>query len=233
MTIKSTIATLIIVLLALSNIAFAENSKYYNRQLCSNSEYTCVKIKQHDTWNKLFPDLRKQDIIKKINRMNVELTPGMILALPNNLERLDPLVFAPFPIRITPFDRTIIIVDLDDKAFAAYDTFGSLVNWGPISAGKDWCPDIGRGCRTPIGNYSVQSKGGPDCHSSKYPLPNGGAPMPFCMYFHGGYALHASTEVPGYNASHGCIRMFYKDAEWLNKNFIETGKKKTWVIVRQ
>ena len=228
MSTKSTIAILI-ALLTLSNTALAD--QYYNKKLCSDPKYTCIKVKRGTTWNKLFPDLRKQDIIKKINRMNVELTPGMILALPNDLEKRDPLVFAPFPVRITPFDRTIIIVDMQDEAFAAYDTSGALVRWGPISAGRDWCPDMNSSCRTPTGIYYVQSKGGSECYSSKFPIPDGGAPMPYCMYFHGGYALHAS-EVPGYKASHGCVRLFYEDAEWLNKNFIEIGKKSTAVIVR-
>jgi L,D-transpeptidase ErfK/SrfK len=232
MKIKSIVVALLIALWILAKPALA-SSKYYNKKLCSQRGYTCIKIKRGYTWDKLFPDPRKQEIIKKINRMNVELTPGMILALPNNLEQLDPLLFAPFPIRITPFDRSVIIVDLDDQAFAAYDTFGSLVYWGPISAGQDWCPDIERGCNTPTGKYYIQSKGGPGCISSKYPIPDGGAPMPYCMFFHGGYALHASPSVPGYNASHGCVRLFYEDAEWLNKKFIETGEKKTEVIVRQ
>ena len=225
-TIKSIIT---ITLFVFTNSIFA-TADYYSRQLCSQQGYTCIRIKPGYTWDRLFPDHRKQAIVKKINRMNVQLTGGMILALPNNLEQMDPLLFSPFPIRITPFDRTVIIVDLGDKAFAAYDTFGSLVYWGPISAGRDWCPDISRGCRTPIGRYYVQSKGGPDCISSKYPIPDGGAPMPYCMFFHGGYALHASSDVPGYHASHGCVRLFYEDALWLNKRFVEPGR--TEVIVR-
>ena len=232
MRIKLIAVTLLVVLGILPNSILAK-SKYYNRQLCSDSDYTCIKIKRGDSWDRLFPDPRKQSIIKKINRMNVGLTPGMILALPNDLDSFDPFVFSPFPIRITPFDRAVIIVDLSDHAFAAYDTFGSLVRWGPISSGQNWCSDVGRGCRTPTGKYYIARKGGPGCASSKYPIPHGGAPMPYCMYFYGGYALHASPSVPGYNASHGCIRLFNKDAEWLNKNFIETGENKTKVIVRQ
>lgn len=233
MAVQSIMTILLLILVTSSNSILA-SSKYYNEQLCDNpEEYTCIEIKHGDTWDKLFPDPRKQDIIKKINRMNVELTPNMILALPNDLELQDPLMFAPFPIRITPFDRTVIVVDLNDKAFAAYDSFGSLVYWGPISAGKDWCLDIGRSCNTPTGTYYIQRKGGPDCVSSKYPIPDGGAPMPYCMYFHGGYALHASTDVPGYNASHGCVRLFYKDAKWLSQNFVQTGESSTKVIIRK
>ena len=57
--------------------------------------------------------------------------------------------------------------------------------------------------------------------------------MPFCMYFHGGYALHGSSEVPGYNASHGCVRMFTQDAEWLNKKFISIGGNKSTEVIIQ
>ncbi len=49
--------------------------------------------------------------------------------------------------------------------------------------------------------------------------------MPYCMFFHGGYALHGSYELPGYNASHGCVRMYKADAEWLNQSFLRIGSK--------
>jgi L,D-transpeptidase ErfK/SrfK len=228
MRIKSTIAAMLIALLTLPSTVFA--SKYYGRQLCSNPDYTCIKVKRHDTWNSLFPDPTKQYIIRKINRMNIELDSGLTLAIPKHLET-DPLAYAPFPTRIAPLDRTVIMVDLENQAFGAYDTSGTLVRWGPASGGQDYCPDIGRPCHSPTGIFYVQYKEGPDCFSSKYPLPDGGAPMPYCMFFHGGYAMHGCV-LPGYNASHGCVRMFTEDAEWLNKNFIEFGKKSTEVIVR-
>ena len=58
--------------------------------------------------------------------------------------------------------------------------------------------------------------------------------MPFCMHFHLGYALHGSEELPGFRASHGCIRMFTEDAHWLNAKFVDTfedGVKGTRVII--
>jgi L,D-transpeptidase ErfK/SrfK len=230
MRIKSTTTALLIALLALSNVSFA--SKYYSRQLCSNSEYTCINVKRHDSWNKLFPNPTQQYIIKKINRMNIELEPGLILAIPKNLREDDSLAFAPFPTHITPLDRTVIMVDLKNQAFGAYDASGVLVHWGPISGGQDYCPDIGRPCHTPTGIFYIKYKEGHDCFSSKFPIPDGGAPMPYCMYFYGGYAMHGCV-LPGYNASHGCIRMFTEDAEWLNKSFVEFGAKTTEVIVNQ
>jgi len=40
-----------------------------------------------------------------------------------------------------------------------------------------------------------------------------------------GFALHGSYEVPGYNASHGCVRIFVDDAEWLNEDFTDIGTR--------
>lgn len=35
------------------------------------------------------------------------------------------------------------------------------------------------------------------------------------LYFYGGYAIHGSTSVPNYPASHGCIRVSLADSLWL------------------
>ena len=60
--------------------------------------------------------------------------------------------------------------------------------------------------------------------------------MPYCMFFHTGFALHGSYEVPGYNASHGCVRLYKEDAKWLNEEFVELpafeNDKGTTVIVQ-
>jgi lipoprotein-anchoring transpeptidase ErfK/SrfK len=114
-------------------------------------------------------------------------------------------------------------------AWGAYEANGSLVRWGPASSARGYCPDIGRGCHTVTGRFAIYQKEGRGCYSTKFPVGRGGAPMPYCMFFHGGFALHGSYEVPGYNASHGCIRLFVDDAEWLNEEFTDIG---TPVIVQ-
>lgn len=108
-------------------------------------------------------------------------------------------------------------------SWAAYDESGNLVRSGRASGGRHYCPDVGRSCRTPSGTFKVYSKGGSDCKSSKYPLGVGGAPMPYCMFFHGGYAIHGSPDVPDHNASHGCIRVHPADSHWLSTQFIKHG----------
>lgn len=111
----------------------------------------------------------------------------------------------------------------------AIDADGTVIRTGKGSGGKKYCADVGRSCKTPSGVYRVMSKGGPGCASGKYPLGKGGAPMPYCMFFKKYYAIHGSPDVPGHNASHGCIRVLPGDAKWLSHNFVKIGTK---VIVK-
>jgi lipoprotein-anchoring transpeptidase ErfK/SrfK len=125
--------------------------------------------------------------------------------------------------------RSTFIFDPNRHRWYAYDRSGELVGSGRASGGRGYCPDIHRRCKTPIGTFHVYSMGGPGCVSTKFPVGKGGAPMPWCMYFHGGYAVHGSYELPNYNASHGCIRIEPAAAHWLQQNVIEYG---TTVIVK-
>lgn len=113
--------------------------------------------------------------------------------------------------------------------WGAYDADGRLINYGRASGGRDYCADVGRGCKTPSGSYNVYRKGGADCKSRKFPIGKGGAWMGWCMFFNGGYAIHASHDVPNYNASHGCVRVKPDAAHWLANHFMKIGTK---VIVR-
>jgi len=113
-------------------------------------------------------------------------------------------------------------INLSTHTWAAYQD-GRLVKSGRVSGGKNYCPDLHRGCRTPTGTYTVYSKQGSGCISTKFPVGKGGAKMPYCMFFKGGYAMHGSNAVPNYNASHGCVRMPVEDARWLNQEFVNVG----------
>jgi lipoprotein-anchoring transpeptidase ErfK/SrfK len=107
----------------------------------------------------------------------------------------------------------------------AINDSGKVVRVGKGSAGKSYCRDLHRGCKTPSGVYRIYSKGSAGCRSSRYPLGRGGSPMPYCMFFNKNYAIHGSYEVPNYNASHGCVRVRPSDARWLSGNFIRIGTK--------
>ncbi len=135
-----------------------------------------------------------------------------------------------FPMQRKATGNKVFVFDPKATAWAAYDAQGNRVQTGSASGGKDFCEDIGRGCRTITGTYRVYSKKGEDCTSSLYPIETGGgARMPYCMHFSGGYSIHAAYEVPNYNASHGCVRVLPSAAKWLNEDFIDVG---TTVVVK-
>lgn len=194
----------------------------FGRELCRDEGYHCQRVKGSQSWRSLFPDEHDRDIVMRVNRMNTQIYAGMVIAVPNNLEEADIMDFAPFPTQIDPPNEKLIVVDPYLLAWGAYDAEGSLVRWGPASAGLDYCRDIDQECQTHSGSFRVFSLGSSDCYSTKFPLPRGGAPMPYCMYFNNGQALHGEPNgLPGYNASHGCVRLYVNDAEWLRYDFIE------------
>lgn len=121
------------------------------------------------------------------------------------------------------------VFDPSSLRWFAYNNSGQLLNSGRASGGRHYCPDVKRACRTPVGIFRVYHKGSADCKSSKFPLGRGGAPMGYCMFFHKGYAIHSSNDVPDHNASHGCIRVEHGAAQWLSKSFMRHG---TRVIVK-
>lgn len=209
---------------------------YYGPGLCANPDYECLKVGHGDSWDSLFPDETQRDLVQRVNRNYNSLWVGKTIAVPRNLAKLTALDLAPFPRQIDEHEKQVI-VDQDKLAWGAYDSNGLLVKWGPIASGRDKCPDSANACRTLTGIYRVFSKENEKCKSDIFPIGKGGAKMPYCMYFHKGFALHGSDDMPGYRASHGCVRMFVRDAKWLNEEFVDTSTEKnnnmgTKVVVR-
>jgi hypothetical protein len=135
------------------------------------------------------------------------------------------------PQHISESGHRVVVVDPREHTWAAYSETGDLVKGGQASAGSDYCSDLGRPCHTSVGRFHVYSLGSPECKSTKFPMPRGGAPMPYCMFFNKDQALHGvpDSEVADANLSHGCVRMHVADAEWLRYNFVNIG---TPVIVK-
>jgi len=211
-----------LLILALA-IPSTPSAKSASPHFCNEPGYTCVKVKRGQTWQSLFPDEHERGIVMRINRTNAGLYAGKTIKVPNNLSFTDLLDHSPFPLELeeSPGER-VVMVDLKQNAWGAYDGDGTLVNWGPATGGADWCSDIGRSCRTKAGQFRIYSLGSSNCVSSKFPIPRGGAPMPYCMFFYGGQALHGSPGgVVRGNESHGCVRLFVQDAEWLRYDFVE------------
>ena len=104
------------------------------------------------------------------------------------------------------FASKSISIDLSkQKIYAKED--GEVVFSGSISSGKS-------GHRTPTGNFRILEKD--RFHiSDKYPEPNGGAKMPYMLRItNKGVAIHQGY-LPGYPASHGCIRVSKSTAKKL------------------
>ena len=119
---------------------------------------------------------------------------------------------------------------------------GQLVGVSQLSTGRE-------GLGTPSGSYSIIQKdvahvssqygdyvdsGGnvvvPNVDVGKDPKPPGshfkGAPMPYFMRIVGGIGMHAGY-LPGYPASHGCIRM----PEFMAENFFRSVSTGTPVTI--
>ncbi|WP_455271312.1 L,D-transpeptidase [Rhizobium herbae] len=85
-----------------------------------------------------------------------------------------------------------------------------------------------KGYVTPQGSWSAKwlSK---DHRSRKYD----NAPMPFAVFFNGGYAVHATFDLKrlGRPASHGCIRLHPENAAEFFALASEHGLKNTKIVV--
>lgn len=210
-----------------------EVNRYYGKGLCNHPDYKCIKLPRGGSWQSLFPDEQYRDLVQRINRTYNYLHRGKTLAVPKD-RSMTMLEASPFPLEHAEKGEKTVIVDQNKLAWAAYGKDGKLVKWGPISSGKNYCPDIGRQCRTLTGAFRFFGKQNSHCRSRTF----GGARMPYCMFFHKGFAMHGSHDIPGYRASHGCVRMFTHDAMWMNHNFVEVSNaannyKGTRVIVRE
>lgn len=92
-----------------------------------------------------------------------------------------------------------------------------------------WKVSTGRkGHTTPSGNFKPYLLK-PMHYSRKYD----NAPMPNTIFFHGGYAIHATDAVGklGSPASHGCVRLSPRDAKWLYRIVRENGKENTFIRI--
>ena len=83
------------------------------------------------------------------------------------------------------------------------------------------------GYRTPNGSYRPQWLAR-KWFSTKYD----GSPMPYSIFFNGGYAIHGSYEVKrlGSPASHGCIRLHPENAAVLF-DLVQANKADTRIVV--
>jgi len=92
-----------------------------------------------------------------------------------------------------------------------------------------WKVSTGRkGYRTPTGEFKPYL-----LKTMHYSRKYDNAPMPHSIFFHGGYAIHATNAVNklGAPASHGCIRLSPQNARWLYRIVNEYGKEDTYIRI--
>ena len=142
--------------------------------------------------------------ILKINRIDQEhVRFGSELLIP--AEQVDLLAVSPFPSEIESVKDIpkLVLVSRKVQAFGAYES-GKLVFWGPTSTGK-------KSTRTPTGlfhtNWRAKSK-------RSTVNPNWILPWAFNLDLKEGIAFH-QYDLPGYPASHGCVRLLESDAKWV------------------
>ena len=143
-------------------------------------------------------------VVLKINRTDKNhLRFGQSLIIPDS--NADLMALAPFPFQLESAQAMtkLILVSRRVQAFGAYES-GRLVRWGPISTGKKSTP-------TPAGLYFTNWKAR-ETRSSV----NQSWILPWCFNLDNfsGVSFH-QFDLPGYPASHGCVRLLEEDAKWI------------------
>ncbi len=143
-------------------------------------------------------------LVLKVNRLDLKhVRQGEALMIPDTTN--DPLAVAPFPLELESARSIpkLLLVSRRVQAFGAYES-GKLARWGPTSTGKKATP-------TPAGLYHTnwKAKQTVSTVSDEWVLP---------WYFNldnfEGISLH-QYELPGYPASHSCVRLLEVDAAWI------------------
>lgn len=95
-----------------------------------------------------------------------------------------------------------------------------LATW-PVSTAR-------RGYRTPVGTYKPYR-----LERMHYSRLYDDAPMPYSLFFRGGYAIHGTTEIGnlGRAVSHGCVRLSPDNARTLFELVQSHGTQNTTIEI--
>ena len=111
-------------------------------------------------------------------------------------------------------------IDISSQRMMVYKGSKHLYTW-KVSTGKN-------GYHTPRGNYKPTYM--TRMHYSKQYY---NSPMPYSIFFKGGYAIHGTTSVSrlGRRASHGCVRLLTSNAKKLYRLVRKFGKYNTKIQI--
>jgi lipoprotein-anchoring transpeptidase ErfK/SrfK len=111
-------------------------------------------------------------------------------------------------------------IDLSDQRLRVYVDGVHRYTWLTSTAR--------RGYRTPVGSYRPIR-----LERSWYSRKYDWAPMPYSVFFYGGYAIHGTTEIRnlGRPVSHGCVRLHPNNASILFDLVRRYGSANTRIVV--
>jgi lipoprotein-anchoring transpeptidase ErfK/SrfK len=160
------------------------------------------------------------ELAKRFTPAQLEIIEMLNRRDPEHLIRADPpipglivpatwpeggLAYSPFPASWPAADAypKAIAVHQPAQAFAAYE-HGQLVRWGPVSTGRKETP-------TPAGRFNLTWRA-----RSRRSTDNHDWLLEWYFNFVNarGISFHL-FDLPGYPASHACVRLLRRDAEWL------------------
>ena len=144
-------------------------------------------------------------ILEKLNRRDLEHLVRLKEMVVPDVWLEDELLYGVLPER-WPWAEArakVLVVSQPDQVFGAYE-FGRLVRWGPVSSGRKETP-------TPAGAYNLTWKA-----KSRTSTDNDAWLLKWYFNFINarGVSFH-QFELPGYAASHACVRLLERDAMWL------------------
>lgn len=123
----------------------------------------------------------------------------------------------------------MLVVDAKAEVYITISKSQQVMYVETPDATFEWNVSTGRkGYTTPSGQFKPYRLAKMH-YSSKYD----NAPMPHSIFFHGGYAIHATSEINrlGRPASHGCIRLHPKNARWLFRLVQDFGAENTYIQI--
>ncbi|WP_407481174.1 L,D-transpeptidase [Elizabethkingia meningoseptica] len=174
----------------------------------SNSDYSAWPMKGNDSLRKVFlntykgEDLHNILALNRLDRKNMGQADTLIV--PNKLES-NFLAYSPFPEYVEALTSIpkIAFFSYPIQAYALYEN-GKLVKWGPTSMGS-------KAHQTTRGLHFTNWKGKEviSTVSDEWKLK-----WNFNIANHEGIGWHQYS-MPGYPASHSCLRLLEEDAKWM------------------
>jgi lipoprotein-anchoring transpeptidase ErfK/SrfK len=115
----------------------------------------------------------------------------------------------------------VATIDISKQKMTVSEDGNVLYSWAVSTARK--------GYRTPRGSFRPTRM-----HKMWYSRKYDNSPMPYSIFFYGGYAIHGTDALKslGRPASHGCIRLHPTNARTLYNLVKMRGAKNTKIVLR-